>query len=67
MQALLPTWTDTGPGISDISRAAADAIAGAGGVIYLHAYAVSYGVDRGHRRYSTPLRIGRVELELPFQ
>jgi len=54
-------------GDKDISRAAADAIAGSGGVIYLHAYAVSYGFDRGQRLYSAPLRIGRVELELPFQ
>ena len=51
----------------DVSQAAAAAIADAGGVIYLHAYAVSYGFDRGQRLYSTPLRIGRVELALPFQ
>lgn len=52
----------------DVTRAAAAAIADAGGVIYLHAYAVSYGFDRGQRLYSTPLRVGRpVELALPFQ
>ncbi|MCY4377439.1 MAG: hypothetical protein OXC31_27080 [Spirochaetaceae bacterium] len=51
----------------DVTPAAAAAIGGAGGVIYLHAYAVSYGLDRGHPRYSAPLRIGRVELALPFQ
>ncbi len=51
----------------DVSLDAADAIADAGGVIYLHAYAVSYGFDRGQRLYSAPLRVGRVELALPFQ
>ena len=51
----------------DVSQNAARAIADAGGVIYLHAYAVSYGFDRGQRLYSTPRRVGRVELALPFQ
>ncbi len=51
----------------DVSQPAAVAIADAGGVIYLHAYAVSYGFDRGQRLYSTPLRIGRVELALPLE
>ena len=51
----------------DVSPAAAVAIAEAGGVIYLHAYAVSYGFDRGQRLYSAPLRVGRVELALPLQ
>ncbi len=51
----------------DISQAAAAAIADAGGVIYLHAYAVSYGFDRGQRLYSAPLRVDRVELALPLQ
>ncbi len=51
----------------DVSQAAAAAIADAGGVIHLHAYAVSYGFDRGQPLYSAPLRVGRVELALPFQ
>lgn len=54
-------------GDTDISQAAVNAIAGAGGVIYLHAYVVSYGLDRGQRLYSMPLRIGRAELALPLQ
>ena len=52
----------------DVSPAAAAAIAGAGGVIHLHAYAVSYGFDRGQRLYSAPDRIGFVDLSaLTFQ
>ena len=52
----------------DISPAAADAIdEAAGDVIYLYAYAVSYGLDRSQRLYSAPLAIDRVELALPFR
>ena len=54
------------PGDIDISQAAVAAIRETAGVIYLYAYAVSYGYDRG-RLYSAPLAIGRVELALPFQ
>ena len=54
----------------DISPAAADAIdEAAGDVIYLYAYAVSYGFDPTQRQrlYSAPLAIDRVELALPFR
>ncbi len=46
----------------DVTPAAAEAIAGTGGVTRLYAYAVSYGSDRGQRLYSAPFRIGRLDL-----
>lgn len=52
-------------GDRDLSTDAAEAITKqTGDLIYLVAYAVSYGRDRGLPLYSAPLRIGRERLDL---